>query len=228
MQLASQSLSADERQQICRAVAQAESVTSAEIVPVVATSSGRYDRAEDMVGLWFGAVALAIAWIVWPQVEREHGSWGGIPVWIDIAVLVVSMVLGFVIGAFLASRVGWLRRLFTHRTMLREEVESRARRVFFDARVHHTETRGGMLIYVSLFERQAVLLADAAIAERMGQPQIDSLCGKLTDRLRGGSLSAALCETITDCGQQLAKSLPRQANDVNELPDALVILDRPL
>jgi putative membrane protein len=228
MQLASKTLSADDRQKICQTVAQAESITSAEIVPVVATSSGRYDRAEDMVGLWFAAAALAAAWFIWPRVEAEHGSWGGIPKWIDLVVLLVSMIVGFVVGAFIASRVGWLRRLFTHRAMLAEEVESRARRVFFDARVHHTDTRGGLLIYISLFEHQAVVVADSAVNERISQAQLDGLCQRLTGHLRDGSLTKALCETITAAGELLAKPLPRQANDVNELPDALVILDQPL
>jgi putative membrane protein len=228
MQTASQALTASEREQICRAVAEAEAITSAEIVPVVATSSGRYDRAEDMVGLWFGVIGMAIAWFAWPEFEREHGSWNHVPKWVDLGALVAGTVVGFVIGAAIASRVGWLRRLFTHKAMMREEVEARAGRVFFDARVHHTETRGGLLIYVSLFERQAMLLADAAITERIGQARIDALCKQLTDHLRRGSLSTALCETIAAAGKELSKTLPRQADDVNELPDALVLLDRPL
>lgn len=228
MQLASKTLSADDRQKICQAVAEAEAITSAEIVPVVATSSGRYDRAEDMVGLWVGAAALAAAWFILPRIEHEHGSWGGIPKWFDLVALIAAMVAGFIVGAFIASRVGWLRRLFTHQTMLREEVESRARRVFFDARVHHTDTRGGLLIYVSLFEHQAVIVADSAINERISQAQLDALCQRLTSHLRDGSLTTALCETIAAAGKLLATPLPRHSNDVNELPDALVILDQPL
>lgn len=228
MQRASQVLSADDRDQICRAVAQAESSTSAEIVPVVATISGRYDRAEDVVGLWLSVIALAIAWRYWPQTPHEHGSWSGLPAWIDFVVLAASVVVGFLVGAILASRIGWLRRIFTPSAMLRDEVQSRARHVFFDTRVHHTQSRGGLLIYVSLFERQAIVLADAAIVERLGQPALDALCGRLTDALRRGNLSSALCESIAAAGQQLANVLPRQSDDVNELPDALVILDKAL
>ena len=228
MQLASHALTTEDRDKICRAVAQAESTTSAEIVPVVATSSGRYDRAEDVVGLWLSVIALAIAWTLWPQTQYEHGSWSGLPSWIDFAVLAASVVAGFILGVILASRIGWLRRLFTPSAMLRDEVQSRARQVFFDTRVHHTQSRSGLLLYVSLFEHQAVVLADATLVERLGQPQLDALCRQLTDALRGGSLSTALCDTIAAAGQQLARVLPRAANDVNELPDALVVLDRPL
>ena len=44
----------EQRRAVAQAVAEAEGKTSAEIVPVVATASGRYDRAEDIVGLWTG------------------------------------------------------------------------------------------------------------------------------------------------------------------------------
>ena len=46
------------RERVNQAIAQAESKTSAEVVPVVATASGRYDRPEDIVGLWLGIIAL--------------------------------------------------------------------------------------------------------------------------------------------------------------------------
>lgn len=228
MQLASQALAIDDREMICQAVAQAESSTSAEIVPVVATSSGRYDRAEDVVGLWLSVIALATTWTLLPRASREHGSWGGLPAWTEFVVLAASVVAGFMLGAVLASRMGWLKRLFTSRTVLSEEVQSRARQVFFDARVHHTQGKGGLLFFVSLFERRAVVLADTAIVERLGQPALDALCRQLTKVLRDGNLSTALCETIATAGQQLATILPRQSDDVNELPDALVILDKAL
>ena len=67
----------DDRNAINTAVAAAESKTSAEIVPVVADSSGRYDRAEDLCGLWLGLILMIITWILLPEPIREPGSWGG-------------------------------------------------------------------------------------------------------------------------------------------------------
>ena len=58
MKLASQIFNDQERKRVDDAVAQAEKRTSAEIVPVVATSSGRYDRAEDIVGLFVGLIVV--------------------------------------------------------------------------------------------------------------------------------------------------------------------------
>ena len=76
MQRASEFLNEEQRKQIEKAVVEAETLTSCEIVPVVATSSGRYDRAEDMVGLWLAVLAAAIVWWFFPRQPSEPGSWG--------------------------------------------------------------------------------------------------------------------------------------------------------
>ena len=60
-----------DRERVNQAVREAESATSAEILPVVARSSGRYDRPEDIVGLWFAALAMIIVWLVFPLPRIE-------------------------------------------------------------------------------------------------------------------------------------------------------------
>ena len=221
-----QKIARDDCQRINEAVAAAESRTSAEIVPVVVAVSGRYDRPEDIVGLWFAAASLTLAWSFLPEHPRP-GDWGSLPSWAHLLVLIASMVGGFVVGAAIGARVDWLRHLFTPARQMRDEVQSRARQVFFDSRVHHTSGKTGLLIYVSLFERMAAVLADDAVIERLGQSALDELRDQLTAALRTRSLDEALCATLDMVGQRLAAVLPRAEGDVNELPDALVMLDRP-
>ena len=59
MQQASTLFNEEQQQQVERAVQAAEGLTSCEVVPVVATASGRYDRPEDIVGLWLATLAAA-------------------------------------------------------------------------------------------------------------------------------------------------------------------------
>lgn len=228
MQLASQQLTDKDRAAVAQAVATAEAKTSAEIVPVVATCSGHYERAVDIAGLWLGLAAMVIVWATWPLAPPEPGSWGHWPESLEAVGLVVAVVLGFIVGAVIASRVGWLLRLFSPRAVLRRAVETGARRAFYDARVHHTQTRHGLLLYVSLLERQAAVLADRDLVEQLGQARLDSLCTQLTTGLKQGSVAEALVQTITTAGESLSGPLPRNSGDVDELPNALVILDRPL
>lgn len=213
-----------DRDAVNRAVQEAEALTSAEIIPVIALSSGRYDRSEDVVGLWTGILTLFVVWSVFPGVQDQMNSWGApSPAWQFIA-YAAAVVVGFLVGAVVASRVAVLRQLFTPIKQMRDEVSLRARGVFFDQRVHHTAGATGVLLYVSLFERLATVLADQSVIEKIGQSQVDELCRDFTQRLHFGRPTAAICETIQEVGQCLATSMPRSEHDVNELADALVVL----
>jgi putative membrane protein len=217
--------SEQDRQAVNQAVRDAETQTSAEIIPVVAGSSGRYDRAEDLVGLWAGLLALLVVWAVYPPTVSDPAGWDGPqPLWQFIA-YAGAIVVAFVLGVWLATRFDGLRRLFTPRQQMQDEVAARARLVFFDQRVHHTTAGSGVLLYVSLYEHMATVLADQSVLERLGQDRIETLCQQFVERLHRGTPTAALCETAREVGQQLAPLLPRQAGSVNELPDALVVLD---
>lgn len=225
MQRAGELFTKDDHQRITQAVFQAESRTSAEILPAAAGSSGRYDRPEDIVGLWTALVALVVVWFVWPKGSPEPGSWGGLPAGLELVALILAVLVGFIVGAVLGSRVGWLRRLFTSAKEMRQEVFTRAREVFFDNRVHHTAGASGLLIYVSFFERMAAIIADQAVLDKLGQPALDELCGQLTAKLATGSPTEAICDALAAAGERLAPVLPRAEDDVNELSDALVVLD---
>ncbi|MCL4690970.1 MAG: hypothetical protein KJ060_00440 [Candidatus Hydrogenedentes bacterium] len=219
-------LTDDQKTAVEKAVATAESRTSAEIVPVVATASGRYDRPEDIVGLFLGIVLMAVTWTVLPVYAPDRtGSWEGIGIPYHLPALIIAMVVGFVLGAFAASRIEWLRMLFTPAAQMRDEVNARARQVFFDDRVHHTAGATGLLFYVSLYERTAVILADAAVTEKLGQRAIDALCRELVEDIRSGDVAKALARGIEKAGEQLEPVLPRESGDVNELADTLVLLD---
>jgi putative membrane protein len=178
-----------------------------------------------MVGLWVGAIALIVAWAALPAASLESGNWGGLPPWQRLLAEAVAALGGFVAGAAIASRVAWLRRLFTPRRQMRDEVAARARTVFFDRRVHHTAGASGLLVYVSLYERMAILLADQSILDKVGQGSLDAWCAALTAALREGHPADAIAKAIALAGEKLGQVLPRATADVNELPDALVLLD---
>lgn len=207
------------------AVAAAEAKTEAEIVPVVAAASGRYDRAEDLVGVWFGLMAMSLVWLLWPERVLRPGSWGGPwPLW-ELLALLVAFLIGFIAGAALASHFWILRRPFVTHRQIHEEVESKARQVFYDRRVHHTAGASGLLIYVSLFERHASIFADQTVLDRLGEPALKELCDGLTASLRTAPLTGALCRTIESAGDCLAAALPRTGEPNNEHPDAVVLLE---
>ncbi len=226
MQKASQLFNEEQRKQVQKAVAEAEKQTSCEIVPVVATASGRYDRAEDIIGLWLAMFVVVILWLELPRESGDAGNWSStMPLYLELLVVVVAGVAAFIAGAVAGSRIGWLRRLFTPRQQMQEEVAARAREVFFDNRVHHTAGGSGLLVYVSLFERTAMVLGDQIILDKLGQSFLDDLCKRLTDSLGQNHPADALCGVISEASERLHDPLPWEEGDVNELQDTLVLID---
>jgi putative membrane protein len=226
MTKASQLFSDEQRTAIDKSVAEAESKTSAEVVPVVTSSSGRYDRAEDIVGLWCALLAVIALWLLLPRPASEPGDWGVASSYWPLVSLVIGFVAAFIGGTVAGGKVGWLRRLFTPKRQMEEEVASRAREVFFDKRVHHTDGGTGLLIYVSLFERMATVIADEQVLQKLGQPALSELCTELTEALRVGHPADAVCKVIQDVGDRLALVLPRSEDDANQLSNALVTIDQ--
>ena len=225
MQRASDFFNREQRKHIEEAVADAEAKTSCEIVPVVATASGRYDRPEDIFGLWLAIFAAITVWLIFPRPSDESGSWDGMPIYVGLLTMIAGVVVAFIVGVVAGSRIGWLRRLFTPRNQMLDEVSARAREIFFDKRIHHTSGATGMLIYVSLFEHMAVVLGDKVVLDKLGQTSLDRLCQQLTEGLHQGDSVNAICSVITEAGKQLSDPLPRAEGDVNELQDTLVLID---
>ncbi len=224
MQTAFEAVTTDQRTKVAAAVSAAESKSCCEIVPVVATASGRYDRAEDIVGLWCAMLGAIAVFLAFPG-DVDSGHWGGFPVWAQVLLMVAVMAVCFLVGAVLADRFHGLRLLFTARQQMKEEVNLRARELFFDRRVHHTEGASGVLIFVSLYERMAVVLGDRTVVEKLGEEFPQQLCERLTEALRKDDVGTAICDTIHHAATSLATALPRGEDDVNELSDALVLLD---
>ena len=104
MQRASNLFNEEQRKHIEEAVIEAEAKTSCEIVPVVATVSGRYDRPEDMIGLWLAVFAAITVWLIFPRQSNESGSWEGMPFYVGLLTMVAGVVVAFIVGVVAGSQ----------------------------------------------------------------------------------------------------------------------------
>ena len=193
---------------MAEAVAAAERQTSAEIVPVIAAVSGRYDRAEDLVGLWTAVIALVCVATVWNVEFPAPDGWDEPSRFMQTLALAAAVLIGFFAGTTLATRVDRLRRLFVSHVQRRDETWTRAVQIFHDRRISRTAARSGLLIYVSLFERTAAIVADEAILLELGQSELDELCRQLVERLKRDHPIMALTTTIAAAASTLAARFP--------------------
>jgi putative membrane protein len=224
MRNASEVFGPPDRERIANAVAQAEAATSGEIVPVVATVSGRYDRAEDVFGLLTAMGLLAVAWK--PLLAIASGGWGGgVDTAIGLGGALAVVALGFACGAAAAARFPELRAPFIPRSEMREEVELRAREQFQERRVRDTAEGTGILIYVSLYERLVQVLGDDAVAAQIPQEDWDRIAQAVTAGMKAGRAADGLIEAIGLCGDRLARHFPIRPGDTNERSNQLTLID---
>ncbi len=90
--------------------------------------------------------------------------------------------------------------------------------------LHTTETRTGVLIFVSLAEKRAEIVVDTGIDGHVAQDTWDAAMAALIAEVRAGRLADGLIAAVSATGAELARHFPRLPGDRDELPNDLVIL----
>jgi putative membrane protein len=213
-------LTESERRAVADAVADAEKSTAAEFVCAVATESGRYDRAESIVGVIGALVALTAAY--WAAAWTPRGSWS-LAGTVGLTEAAAAIVVGFVVGSVLASILPSARRPFVGRREMDAEVARAADHVFAARRLTTTRERGGVLLYVSLFERRVLVLADSGAMKALGDEGVIALRDLAVQRLRSGHRLQTFTDAVAAAAERLSGSLPPSAENADELPNALLV-----
>ncbi|MCH8829466.1 MAG: hypothetical protein IID45_07810 [Planctomycetes bacterium] len=91
-------------------------------------------------------------------------------------------------------------------------------------RLTHSKASTGIMVYVSLFERAIVVVADKAINETHSQSDWDKVRDLLADGLRNDKAADGFVAALAECGRILAENFPIQKDDVDELPNHLRII----
>jgi putative membrane protein len=173
-------------------------------------------------------VAVRRASRAWPHVPLTVGAltaWAALAfmLYADHAFATLSFLLDPVVAGVLgglASTVApQLVRWLTPRAIRRRAVLADARATFVELGVHHTRGRTGVLIYCALAERMVALVVDGAIATAIPAETLAAREATIARALPAGGPATAAA--IADLAALLGAALPRAADDVNELPDAV-------
>ncbi len=81
-----------------------------------------------------------------------------------------------------------------------------------------------MLIFVSLAEHHAEILADTGIDARVPAGTWQKIVDQLTDDIGHGKPADGFITAINEAGRHLAQHFPPGSHDPNELPDHLIVL----
>lgn len=218
---------ADHRR-VSDAVAAAEAHTSGEIVTIVARSSDAYHD----VALHWSVVAMLLALAIpaaWPAaairlVAPLVDPWSGpVPPSAAFAVALILAALVF-LAARLALSSPALRLSLTPPSTKARRVRRQAMALFRAGAEQRTTGATGVLLYLSVAEHRAEIVADAGIHARVAPELWGEAMAVLVAAVKDGRPGDGLAQAIARIGTVLAEHFPRSDDDVNELPDRLIEL----
>jgi putative membrane protein len=215
--LARKFLNDSERARIEACVREVETTTSGEIVPMVVTASYHYPMAAMIGALILGLLIAAAATVV-IGIQRAWEGFGLFDLWIFPAVFAVS----FLLLHELIKRVPGLKRLFITAGEIGDEVEEAALTSFYRQRLNNTRDKTGILVFVSVFERRAVVLADEGINARVDPGTWKEIVDTIIQGIRQKLQGEAICQAVRRCGEIVQDKFPRKPDDTNELRNLIV------
>jgi len=190
-------------------VAEAEAGTSGEIVTVIAEDSGPY-LAVQWVAALTGAVGGAVIGLAWRGPE-----WGGTPVTRFLAAVLAGVAVALLLFGVERVRRGWIGA-----ADLRRRVHEAAEATFLAEGVFATRRRTGILIYLSLFERMAVVLADEGVHSAVDERAWPDMVASLSAAMEQERHAEGVLEAVGACAEILdVHALVAGPDDENELDD---------
>jgi putative membrane protein len=201
-------ISEDDKERIAGAITAAERNTSGEIVAVIAPDSGSYMHAPF---LWAALAALAVPWpfIHWTWWQIQH---------------IYLLQIGVFAALCVVLMYEPLRLALVPRSIKQGRAHRRAIEQFLVQNLHTTEGRTGVLIFVSVAERYAEIVADAAIHGKVAEEAWGAIVKDLTDHIGRGAAGEGFVRAVEAVGSHLAQHFPPGPRNPQELANHLIVL----
>jgi putative membrane protein len=201
-------ISDQDRERITVAIRAAEAKTSGEIVCVLARASSDTTVLPILIA---AALALALPWLL---IAVTAFSVHRILLLQGLAFVVLAVGLSLpAVRIALVPRAA--RRAAAHRAALQQCVIRG---------IPRKRERSGILIFVSLAERYARIVADDGIAASVPQAKWQAAVDALTANMHDGRIGDGFIAAIEACGKVLATHFPRTDATRDELPDRIYVI----
>jgi putative membrane protein len=214
------------RKLVSEAATAAESATSGEIVTVLAERSDGYI---DVALLWAAGAAFTAmsVFAAFPQPfldawDEAFGGWDHEWTTGELASLVIALGLAKFLAVMLVQQWEPLKFALIPGPLKTMRVHDQAVRQFKVGAERRTTGRTGVMIYLSMREHRAEIVADESIAAKVPAEVWGEAMGDMLSLIRKGQVAEGLAVGISDVGHVLAEHFPRGSDDDNELPDRLI------
>jgi putative membrane protein len=221
-------LSEADHAKVNAAIAAAEAKSDGEIVAVVTPISDPY---HDVALHW--AVLVLFAVLAWAAAcprclswwfDRVFGGWHAEPTLGELLTLLLVLAVVKFTAVLLILKWMPLRLTLTPGATKARRVRRRAIATFKAAAERRTIGRTGVLIYLSMAERRAEIVADEAITKLTTPETWGEAMAVLLADVKDGRPADGIVAAAEKVGAVLAEHFPRSSTDTNEIPDKLIEL----
>jgi putative membrane protein len=213
--MTTQILNEQERRKLDLLISEAEKVTGTQIVIAVVKRSDSYPEIP-----WKAfAMGVSVAGLAVFLLNLFFSTW--IPqVTVLIATISVTVLIGALFALLTVGMAG-VARLFLTENRSQEEVRQYAESGFLDRELFATSQRTGILILVSMFERQVIILPDTGLHEFLRRETIAEIISGMTRILAHGDVARALEEGLKRLEKALAGKI-EDTSPTNELANDII------
>lgn len=212
--------SEDDLQRIKTAVKHAEQKISGEIVPVIVEKSGIYTIAHYKSSL----ISAAFFFILMIFLDRYVIEDATNTLYYDPLFIFSVVLVGGSLGALLSNFSEGIKRSLASRKYMDECCRQSAENAFLEEEVFNTRHRTGIMIFISFFEHEVIVMADRGISKVVEQKEWDKIVAELVAHIRSGKIVDGVEAGIKRCGEiLLQKGFHKTDDDINELRDDLRI-----
>jgi len=201
---------------VTQRVSSLERSTGVEVIAAVIARADAYPE------IPWKAFALGVALALLAAVAAALTA----PGWEAAEAIVETAVAALATGGAAALATVWwkpLARLFLTRARRQTEALQYAQAMFLDAGLQRTPRRDGILLLVSLFEHEVVLLADLGVRDRLSPSALDAVVSAVAAALKRGSIQDALLDGLARLEEALAASGVRaQPDERDDIAQTLI------
>ena len=212
--------SEEDLQRIKIAVKEAEQKISGEIVPVIVEKSGRYIVANYKASLIVATFIFILIIILDRYVIEDATN----TLYYDPVFIFTAVMIGGALGALVPNLSEHVKRWLISRNLMDETCRQRAENAFLEEEIFNTRHRTGIMVFISFFEHEVIVMADRGISKVVEQKEWDKIVAELVAYIRSGKIIEGVEAGVKRCGEiLLEKGFHKTADDINELRDDLRI-----
>jgi putative membrane protein len=207
-------MSRDNHAAVSNAIRAAENDTDGEIYAVIAR------RSDDYFATAAFAVSLAAILGGFVLALALHQYW----IAIDAQTYMTAFALAYLAALAVLMFAPSLALRLVPRSTLHKRAHQNAVSQFIARNIHITKARTGVLLFVSVDERYAEVIADDAINSHVSQAEWDLIVAMLIEASSERRYAEGFLQAIAATGTLLAAHFPKTGGDTNELDDHVVEL----